>query len=55
VYSKEFERLKHIPRIEQMETWVKEAGFQIEHMWGDHYKNPITEKTGRVVIWARKP
>lgn len=55
VYSKETERLKHIPTIEQIESWVETSGFEIESMWGDHYKNPITEKTGRVVIWAKKP
>lgn len=55
VYSKETERLKHIPRIDQMRAWVEQAGFEIEQMWGDHDKNLITDKTSRVVIWARKP
>jgi ubiquinone/menaquinone biosynthesis C-methylase UbiE len=54
VYSKEFERLKHIPTVKQMKKWVASTGFDIIHEWGDHYKSRITDKTGRVVIWARK-
>lgn len=47
--------LKHIPLIPQMTEWVKAAGFEIINLWGDHYKNPITEHTHRLVCWARKP
>ena len=47
--------LKHIPRIPQMTEWVKAAGFEIEDLWGDHSRNPVTEHTHRTVYWARKP
>lgn len=53
-YSKETERLKHIPTIPQMTKWIEDTGFEIINLWGDHYRNPATEKTGRTVYWAKK-
>ena len=47
--------LKHIPLIPQMTEWVEDAGFEIINLWGDHYKNPVTENTHRTVYWAKKP
>ena len=47
--------LKHIPLIPQMTEWVENAGFEIQSLWGDHNRNPVTEKTHRTVYWARKP
>jgi SAM-dependent methyltransferase len=56
IHSSQSKRLKYIPLIDEMTGWVKNAGFEIENLWGDHYKNPITEETyNRFVCWARKP
>jgi SAM-dependent methyltransferase len=55
IYSSQTKRLKHIPKIAQMIKWVESAGFDIEQLWGAHYKTPITEETHRFVCWARKP
>ncbi len=55
IHSSQKKRLKHIPLIAQMTRWIEDAGFEIENLWGDHYRNPITEKTDRFVCWARKP
>ncbi|MCK5128940.1 MAG: class I SAM-dependent methyltransferase [Clostridiales bacterium] len=55
IFVKEKEYLKHIPYIHQMKQWVENAGFVIEHEWGDHYRNLITKDTNRAIYWARKP
>lgn len=34
--------LKHIPTISQMTDWIEKAGFEIENLWGNHYRNPVT-------------
>lgn len=45
---------KHFATIEQVREWLKRAGFVIENEWGDYSGNPISEKTNRAIIWARK-
>lgn len=45
---------KHIPTLEQVHKWLDEAGFVVECEFGDCDKNPISEKTGHAIIWARK-
>ena len=47
-------KIKYIPTREQMTEWVEDAGFIILNEWGDHYKNPVTDTTDRLVILARK-
>lgn len=46
--------LKHIPTLEQVHSWLDEAGFIIEQEYGDYEKNPISENTCRCIIYARK-
>ena len=45
---------KHFASLEQVHTWLEQAGFIIENEWGDYYGNPISENTHRAIIWARK-
>ena len=45
---------KHFVTLEQIHKWLDEAGFVIEQECGDYQGNPISERTNRVIIWARK-
>lgn len=45
---------KHIPTLEQVHRWLNASGFAIEKEFGDYSKNPISEKTYRAIIWAKK-
>ena len=47
-------RCKHIPTLEQIHAWLDEVGFAVEEEYGDYNMNPISEKTCRCVILARK-
>lgn len=44
---------KHIPTLAQVHSWLDEAGFTIEQEYGDYFKNPISEKTFRAIIYAK--
>lgn len=46
--------VNHIPTKTQMTEWVKDSGFNIINEWGDHYKNPVTDETCRLIIVAMK-
>lgn len=45
---------KHFATLEQVREWLKRFGFVIENEWGDYHGNPISEKTNRAIIWAKK-
>lgn len=45
---------KHFATLEQVHEWLSCSGFVIESEWGDYQGNPISEKTNRAIIWARK-
>ena len=45
---------KHFATLEQIHMWLMEAGFVIEQECGDYQGNPISEKTHRAIIWAKK-
>jgi len=45
---------KHFVCPEQVREWLEQAGFTIEFECGDYQGNPISEKTSRAIIWARK-
>jgi len=45
---------KHFVTLEQVHEWLSFSGFIIEKEYGDYRGNPIGEKTGRAIIWARK-
>jgi len=45
---------KHIPTLQNVHDWLGCYGFVIEQEYGDYDKNPISEITNRVIIYARK-
>lgn len=45
---------KHFATLEQIHGWLLRSGFVIEKECGDYQGNPISEKTSRAIIWARK-
>ncbi len=49
---KEMPSVKHYVSLEQIHTWLSEAGFRIEKEYGDYAGNPIGEATVRTVICA---
>ena len=49
---KEIPSVKHYVLLEQLHTWLEDAGFRIEKEYGDYAGNPISEATGRAIICA---
>ena len=47
-------KVKYIPTRKQMLEWVRNAGFTILNEWGDHYRNPVSDETHRLVLFCRK-
>lgn len=45
---------KHIPTLANIHKWLAESGFAIIAEYGDYNKNPVSDNTGRAIIWARK-
>lgn len=45
---------KHIPTLEQVHKWLADSGFIIDKEFGDYNGNPISKKTYKAIIWARK-
>lgn len=45
---------KHFATLKQIHTWLSSNGFIVEEEYGDYNRNPISENTGRAVIWAKK-
>lgn len=54
-FTKEEPYTKIIPSVKNMDEWLAEANFIIEHRFGDYNGRPIGEDTYRAVYWARKP
>jgi len=50
----EYEFNKSIPRLDEVEKWLKENNFVIEEKYGNFKKEPITQNSDRVIIYARK-
>ena len=46
--------VKHSATLEQIHGWLADAGFSIEQEYGDYQRNPISRKTHRAIILARK-
>ena len=46
--------VKHFATLEQIHDWLKGAGFSIEQEYGDYQRHPISRKTHRAIILARK-
>lgn len=51
---KEIPSTKHYVPLEQLHTWLTEAGFRIEQEYGDYLGNPISEATGRAILCAKQ-
>jgi SAM-dependent methyltransferase len=45
---------KRIPTLIDVKKWLKENGFILEQAYGNYNKEPISEKTHRATIYARK-
>jgi len=45
---------KHFASIEQIHKWLETAGCVVEKEYGDYNGNPISDRTSRAVIWAKK-
>lgn len=45
---------KHIPTLEQVRKWLTDYGFVIDKEFGDYSGSPISEKTCKAIIWAKK-
>jgi SAM-dependent methyltransferase len=45
---------KRIPTLIDIREWLKENNFEIEQEYGDRNKEPISKKTNRAIIYARK-
>jgi len=52
--GKEWLSRKRVIDLKEVLGWLDEAGFTVEHLWGDHRGNPAGRRTGRAVIWAGK-
>lgn len=50
----EYNSNKRIPTLNDIKEWVKENDFEIEQEYGNYNKEPISEKTHRATIYARK-
>ena len=40
--------------IRQIRGWLEAAGFALEAVYGDYEWNPVSERTNRLILWARK-
>jgi len=52
--EKEWVSRKRILKLEQVLAWLKETGFSVESIWGDHRGNPAGRRTRHAVILAGK-
>lgn len=52
--TQNYTKTKHIPTLENVETWLKETGFNISNEYGDYQGNRISESTCRAIMWAEK-
>jgi SAM-dependent methyltransferase len=47
-------RYKHFMPLEQLRWWLRNAGFVVEWEYGNYKREPISDKTNRAVIYAKK-
>ena len=50
----EYNSEKRIPTLIDIKEWLKESNFEIEQEYGNKNKEPVSEKTHRATIYARK-
>lgn len=54
MFTYETVSVKHFPTFEQVRLWLLKYGWSIEHLYGDYDKNPLSNLTKRVIVWAKK-
>ncbi len=47
--------LKYFPTLQEQTEWVKNIGFKLVDRWGDYKKSAVSDESGRVVHFAKKP
>ena len=52
--TKEWEQQKHPVSKGEVETWLHQNGFEIEHVFGDRAGNPYEPASPRAIFWARR-
>jgi len=45
---------KHFATLEQLHSWLNNAGFSIEQQYGNYKRDPISDKTRGAIIFTRK-
>jgi SAM-dependent methyltransferase len=45
---------KRIPKLDETIEWLKECNFEIKETYGNYMKEPISEKTNKAIIYAKK-
>ena len=50
----EYDFNKRIPKLNETIEWLNDNNMKIEQIYGNYAKDPITEKTNKVIIYARK-
>lgn len=45
---------KHFASLGQIREWLSAAEFVIEEEYGDYNRSPISDRTDRAIIWAKK-
>lgn len=48
--------VKHFPFMEQVRGWLKQAGWEIEQLYGGYDRRPFSESTpgNRAILWATR-
>jgi len=54
IIKEESERVKHYATLEQIHSWLSDAGFTIKHEYEDYAKNPINSGSRAVIIYAQQ-
>lgn len=54
IIKQDIPSVKHFATLDQIYNWLHLSGFDVEEEYGDYARNPISEKTNRAIIWARK-
>jgi hypothetical protein len=52
VERREWLQQKHPPSTGEMERWLAESGFAVEHLWGGRDRDAYDERSPRAVFWA---
>jgi SAM-dependent methyltransferase len=50
----EYDSNKRIPQLNEIRKWLNENNFEIEQEYGNNNKDPISDKTHRATIYAKK-